>query len=49
MAKTTIKPHWLHKGTMWMVYPSLTAGLMTSHQIFATTLNLANVINKATN
>ena len=34
---------------MRMVYPSLTAGLMESHQIFATTANIENVINKATN
>ena len=32
-----------------MVYPSLTAGLMESHQIFATTANIENVINKAKN
>ena len=35
--ETTIKSHWLHKDTMWIVYPSLTAGLMVSHQIFGTT------------
>ena len=32
-----------------MVYPSLTTGLMESHQIFSTTANLANVRKKATN
>ena len=32
-----------------MVYPSLTAGLMESYQIFGTTENLENVIKKATN
>ena len=34
---------------MWMVYPSLTAGIMESHQIFGTTTNIANVRNKAKN
>ena len=32
-----------------MVYPSLNAGLMESHQIFGTTENLANVIKKTKN
>ena len=32
-----------------MVYPSLTAGLMESHQIFGTTENLAYFRIKATN
>ena len=32
-----------------MVYPSLTAGLMVSHQIFATTANIENFREKATN
>ena len=32
-----------------MVYPSLTAGLMISHQIFGKTENLTNVRKKATN
>ena len=34
---------------MRMVYPSLTDGLMISHQISATTANIENVINKAKN
>ena len=34
---------------MRMVYPSLTAGVMAYHQIFATTANIENVINKAKN
>ena len=48
MAETTINPHWLHNGTMWMVYASLNAGLMESYHIFATTANIANIRNKAT-
>ena len=32
-----------------MVYPSLTAGLMESHQIFGTTSNLGKVRKEATN
>ena len=32
-----------------MVYPSLTAGTMESHQIFGTTENIANVRKKVTN
>ena len=48
MKETTIKPHWLHKNTILMFYPSLTAGIMESHQIFSTTANLANVRKKDT-
>ena len=47
--ETTINLHWLHKGTMRNIYPSLTTGLMESHQIFSTTANLEKVRKKATN
>ena len=48
-AETTIKPHLLNKVMMQLVYPSLTAGLMESHQIFGTTENISYVRKKATN
>ena len=44
-----MNPHLLHKDTMRIVYPSLTAGLMESHQIFGRTENLTNVRKKSTN
>ena len=48
-AETIIKPNLFHKETMQMVYPSLTDGLMESHQIFSTTTSFANFRKKATN
>ena len=47
--EATINPHLLHKDMVQMVYPSLTSGLMESHQIFGTTANISNVRRKATN
>ena len=49
MTETTIQPHSLHKGTTQMAHPSLTAGLMASHQIFVTTANIENIRRKNTN
>ena len=47
--ETTINPYLLHKDKIRMVYPSLTAGIMESHQTFFATANIAYIRNKATN